>query len=223
MLKAEKMDRYLESIRHKPSGQEVRRVVNEVFNIDLNHISEKNYGNKLSTYENYIMKTLRQSLNIASVSKELDAQIMGMTKNEVMDRYLEFQSYPLTGAEIRILINQIFGVNLDGISGLEHGRLSIYSKGQWIHHNETDLFLVSSSLDDVTIYVNTLEYFKKQTGSSDLPESLKKELIKIGFTKEPNSDIYSYTNVINESVTENFKSLVIGLVIKTIETECSNL
>jgi hypothetical protein len=223
MSKAEKMDRYLESNGYKQTGQVVRKAVNSAFSIDLDTISEKNYGNKLSIYDISVMETLRQSLNGSPESTELDDQIMNMTKVEVMDRYLTFHYHSLTGAETRILINRIFGVNLDGISSIEHGKLSINSKGQWITQSKFDLFILSSSHDDVSLYVNTTDYFKEQTGSSELPDSLKRKLNDLNFTLDVHSGTYTYTNSKDESVSDGFKVQVIDAIIKTIETEYANV
>lgn len=214
--KVEVMDRYLKSVGRKTNGKEVREAVKIVFGVDLNFISEKNYGNKLSVYNVAVMESLRISLNADSNSSECDAQIMAMTKNEVMDRYIEVHEYSLTGAECRILINQIFGVNLDGISGLEHSKVSIFSKGQWILQGDTNLFIVSSSLDDVELYVTTTNYYEESVGSNQLPESLKEKLISIGFTYDADQYRFVYRNPTNESVPDSFKGQVIGNVLVSV-------
>ena len=215
MSKVEVMDKYLES-SSKLKGKEVRAIVKDVFGADLNYISEKNYGSKLSIYDVSIMESLRISLNGDSNSTELDAQIMDMPKNEVMDRFIEVNDSSLTGAQIRVLINQIFGVNLDGISGLEHLSISIYSKGLWILQKDTDLFIVSSSLDDVELYVSSTDYFEETTGSNQLPESLKQNLISIGFSYDAELDQFVYRNSTNESVPDAFKGQVVGSVVGTV-------
>ncbi|MGB2993609.1 MAG: hypothetical protein WBB47_13330, partial [Paenisporosarcina sp.] len=158
----------------------------------------------------------RISLNVDSNSSECDAQIMSMTKNEVMNRYIEVHEYSLTGAECRVLINQIFGVNLDGISGLEHSKVSIYSKGQWILQGDTNLFIVSSSLDDVELYVTTTDYYEESVGSNQLPDSLKQKLIIIGFTYDVDQNRFVYRNPTNESVPDAFKGKVIGTVLESV-------
>jgi hypothetical protein len=215
MPKVEVMDRYLESTG-KLKGKEIREAIKDVFGADLNYISEKNYGSKLSIYHVSVMESLRISLNVDSNSTELDAQIMAMTKNEVMDRFIEVHDFSLTGAQIRVLINQIFGVNLDGISGLEHLRISIYSKGLWILQGDTDLFVVSSSLDDVELYVASTDYFKETSGSNQLPDSLKQKLISIDFSYDADLNQFVYRNPTNESVPDAFKGQVIGSVVGTV-------
>lgn len=213
------MDKYLVSFGDKLEGSEVREAVNEVFNINLNTISEMNYGSKLSIYPVFIMESVRESLNISPDSTELDAQIMNMPKAEIMDRHIQVHGNSLTGAENRVLINEIFGVNLDGISGAEHGQLSINSKGQWIIQNDNDLFVISSSLDDVSLYVNTTDYFKELTGSSEVPDSLRAKLISYGFIYDEVSGQLTYTNPTGESAPDAFKSQTIGAIVTTISTE----
>lgn len=214
--KVEVMDRYLKSVGHKTNGKEIRETVKIVFGIDLNYVSEKNYGNKLSVYNVAVMESLRISLNVDAKSSECDVQIMAMTKNEVMDRYIEVHEYSLTGAECRVLINQIFGVNLDGISGLEHSKVSIYSKGQWILQGDTNLFIISSSLDDVELYVATTNYYEESVGSNQLPDTLKQKLIRIGFTYDADQNRFIYRNPTNESVPDAFKGQVIGNILESV-------
>jgi hypothetical protein len=223
MSQVEVMDRYLGSFGKKVKGKEVRKAVNAVFEIDLNTISEKNYGSKLIAYHVSVMESVRVSLDIAPDSTELDAQIMSMPKAEVMDRYIQVHDYSLTGAENRLLINQIFGVNLTGISGLEYAQLSINSKGQWVIQNDNDLFVISSSLDDVSLYVETTDYFAEQTGSSELPDSLKEKLTSTGFFYDEITGKYTYTNPTGESAPDAFKGQTIGAILTTINTEYPEL
>ena len=216
MPKVEVMDKYIKSFGNKVRGEEIRAAVKEVFGADLNYTSKKNYGSQLSNYNASVMESLRTSLNVDSNSSELDTQIMAMTKNEVMDRYIEVHDYSLTGAHCRVLINQIFGVNLDGISSLEHSKVSIYSKGQWILQGDTDLLIVSSSLDDLELYIATTEYFEVTSGSKQFPESLKQKLLSSGFSYDADLNQYVYRNPTNESVPDAFKGQVLGSVLGTI-------
>jgi len=222
MTKVEIMDSYLETFDHKVKGRELREVVKGVFGADLNYISEKNYGSQTSIYPVSVMESLRISLNVDPDFTELDAQIMAMTKKEVMDRVIEAHDYSLTGEDSRVLINEIFGMNLDGISGLEHVKISIYSKGQWILQGDTDLFIVSSSLDDVELFVATTAYFKETTGTNQLPDSLKQTLISFGFTYTADVDHFIYRNSTNESVSDAFKGQVLGSVVGTIHELIEN-
>ncbi|MGI2327304.1 hypothetical protein [Planococcus sp. YIM B11945] len=219
MPKAQVMDRYLSSFGKKLNGSEVRQAVEEIFEIDLNFISKKNYGSKLAIYPTSIMESLRLSFKEKPASTKQDARIMKLSKNEVMDRYIKQHHYRLTGTESRVLINQIFGVNLDGISTLEHSQLAISSKGQWILKSDTDLFILESSLDDVGVSVYATNYFEKVTGSSKLPESLISKLTNMGFTYNEKTKLLNYKNPTNESVPDAFKGQVLGIIVGTINAE----
>ncbi|TWT04731.1 hypothetical protein [Planomicrobium sp. CPCC 101079] len=222
MPKVQVMDLYLSSFGKKVKGNEVRLAVEEVFTIDLAYISKKNYGSQLAIYPANVMESLRSSFNVQPDSTEQDGRVMDLAKNEVMDRYIKVHNYRLTGAEIRILINQIFGVNLDGISTLEHAQLAISSKGQWIVKSDTDLFVLESSLDDVDVSVYATDYFKEATGSKQLPESLKTKLMDLGFTYSEEANLLYYKNPTNESVPDAFKGQVLGIIVGTISTEYQN-
>lgn len=217
MTKLQVMDIYLDSFGKKIKGPEVRKAVYGVFNIDLDMISKMNYGSKLDSYSKPVMEKLRLSLNISSNSNKLDNKIMDMKKSEVMDRYIKESGYNLTYNELRTLINDVFGVNLTGISGLENGQLSIYSKGVWVIQNDNDLFKISSSLDDVSIYVEGTDYFEKLTGSRKLPDSLIDKLLSFGFTYDEVAGNYFYTNSSGESVPDADKTKTIGAIMQTIQ------
>lgn len=217
MRQVDVMDKYLESFGKKVKGKEVRKAVQGVFNIDLDDVSKNNYGNKLVSYEPVIMETLRDSLGLT------DAQIMELPKAEVMDAYIKAQGYDLTGAERRVLINQIFGVNLDGISGLEGKQLGIYSKGAWVINTPTDLLVISSSHDDVELYVNTTDYWEQVTGTNQVPDSLKQYFVDNGFTYDEATDKYTWVNPTGESAPDAFKSQTIGNLLQTIMQVNANL
>ena len=222
MPKVEAMDRYLESFGKKVKGNEVRLAVKEVFGIDLDIVSKNDYGSKLSIYPENVMVSLRASFKAEANSTEQDARIMGLTKNAVMDRHIKECDYQLSGAKNRDLINQIFGVNLNGISSLERAQLAISSKGQWIVKSDTDLFILESSLDDVDVSVYVTPYFEQVTGSSELPASLVEKLTKMGFTYIEESQVLYYKDPNNQSVPDAFKGQVLGTILGVIHTEYKN-
>lgn len=219
MPKVQVMDLYLASFGKKVKGNEVRRAVEEIFGVDLDVISKENYGSQLVIYPEDVMRSLRASFNEAPESTKQDVRIMTLTKNEVMDRYIREHDNSLTGAESRVLINGVFGVNLAGISTLEHSQLAISSKGQWILKSDTDLFILESSLDDVAVSVYTTSYFEMVTGSNRLPESLKAKLMNLGFTYDEETELLYYRNPTGESVPDAFKGQVLGSILGTIMTE----
>ncbi|ANU15566.1 hypothetical protein B481_0625 [Planococcus halocryophilus Or1] len=217
--KTEVMDYYLVSFGKKLKGNEIRRAVEEVFSIDLNTVSKKDYGSKLTVYSNDIMESLRVSLKEAPTSKLKDEQIMSMTKNEVMDRYIKERDYALSGAASRLLINSIYGVNLQGISNLEYMQIAIHSKGQWIIKSDKDLFMLKSSLDDVDVSISTTSYFKEVTGSDQLPASLKNQFLDMGFTYIEETNLLYYKEPTGKSIPDQFKGQVIGLLAKTVASQ----
>ncbi|MGO1059591.1 hypothetical protein ACTL32_10725 [Planococcus sp. FY231025] len=219
MPKLQVMDLYLASFGKKVKGNEIRRAVKEIFDIDLDVVSKNDYGSKLSIYPKGLMESLRASFNVAPDSTEQDARIMGLTKNAAMDRYIKEHDYSLTGAESRTLINQIFGVNLNGISTLEHMQLGILSKGQWIVKSDTDLFILESSLDDVDVSIYATPYFESLTGSRELPESMVTKLTAMGFTYYEESALLYYKDPEGGSVPDAFKGQVMGVLIGTILAE----
>ncbi|WP_416144181.1 hypothetical protein [Planococcus koreensis] len=222
MPKVDVMDRYLISFGKKVKGNEVRLAVKEIFGIDLDIVSKNDYGSKLAIYPEPVMESLRASFNADPSSTEQDARIMGLTKNAVMDRYIKEYDYTLSGAENRNLINQIFGVNLNGISGLERAQLAISSKGQWIVKSDTDLFILESSLDDVDVSVYVTPYFEQLTGSSELPKSLVEKLTGMGFTYIEESQVLYYKDPNGQSVPDAFKGKVLGTILGVISTEYKN-
>lgn len=216
MKQVDVLDIHLTSLGKNVTGKKIRNAVKDVFKIDLDSISKNNYGSKLTSYDSSIMETLRQTLGGTATSTELDEQIMNMSKAKVMDKYIDFNKNTLTAVQERTVINQIFGVNLEGISGLEYAQLSINSKGQWVIQNDNDLFVVSSSLDDVSVYVGVTDYFTQLTGSNDIPDSLKESLLALGYTYNEETNQLTYTNPSGESVPDAFKGQTMGIVVNAI-------
>ncbi|MFS0689385.1 hypothetical protein AB1K89_09090 [Sporosarcina sp. 179-K 8C2 HS] len=210
MRKVNLMDKYLESFGKKVKGNEVRKAVQAIFDIDLDNVSKHNYGNKLHSYDSAIMETLREAENLT------DSEIMKLPKAKVMDAYITAHDYALTGAEHRIVINQIFGVNLDGISGIEGLQLGINSKGTWISKTPTDMLVISSSLDDVELYVQTTDYWKQVTGTNKVPDSLHQYLLDNDYTYDEATNKYTWVNPTGESAPDSVKSETIANLIETI-------
>ncbi len=209
MAKVEVMDRYLTSFGKKVKGNEVRVAVKEVFDIDLNLISKNNYGSKPDTYPDTIMKAVHASFEDEPITPD---EIMALKKNEVMDRYIKMYDSKLSGQANRTLINDIFGVNLDGISRLEYSQLAIHSKGQWILKSDKDLFILKSSLDDVDVSIYATPYFEQLTGSNVLPASLVTQLTDRGFTYNEDTQVLYYIDPTGKSVPDTFKGGVIGVL-----------
>lgn len=219
MNKAEVMDRYLSSQGKKVKGNEVRKAVELIFNIDLDFISKQGIGTTVSSYDAAVMEILRLDLGLERDDISRDQDIMAMKKNHVMDRYSKMFGYKLSGPEYRVLINQIYGVNLDGIANLEHAQVSIHSKGQWILKSDQDLIILRSSLDDVEVYVAPTDYYTALTGSTELPASLIAKLASMGFTYDEPTNAYYYANPTGESIPDAFKGQTLGTIVGTIANE----
>lgn len=223
LAKVQVMDIYLASQNNSTDGQFIRDGVNDIFNISLDTISENGEGSFLASYELEIMQGVRESLNLSPSDTSLDSTIMAMTKVEVMDRFLDSYGSQITGTDIRRVINEIFGVNLTGISGLEHARLSIYSKGQWVLDSPTNVLIISSSKGDIDLYVGVTDYYIQQLGTDQLPTELQTFLINLGFVYNTTTHQYDYHNSAGTSVSDALKSQVINKLVATIQSDFINL
>ncbi|WP_431802750.1 hypothetical protein [Halobacillus andaensis] len=143
---------------------------------------------------------------------------MNLSKIEVLDLYMKAAGKKINGPSIRTAINGIFGINLDGISGLEDSGVSLFSKDQWISKNERDLFVVETGLTDVDVWVYPTEYFTEHTGLTGLPKELQEALSAIGFAYNKDVEAFYYSNPTGESVTDAFKKQTLGTIIKMIHT-----
>ncbi|MBD7984506.1 hypothetical protein H9649_07935 [Sporosarcina sp. Sa2YVA2] len=219
MKKVDVMDKYLATLGKKVKGNEVRKAVKEIFGIDLHLISKEDIGTTVSAYDPAVMETLRLYLKLDKNDTNRDTDIMNMSKNDVMDSYSKMYEHKLSGKDLRVLINHIYGVNLDGISSLEHARLSINSKGQWIVKSDLDLIILTSSRDDVEVFVAPTDYYVEITGSTYLPDSLIEKLSSMGFTYDKTTNSYYYVNPIGESIPDAFKGQTIGAIVGTLATE----
>ncbi|TVP87678.1 MAG: hypothetical protein EA344_01555 [Alkalicoccus sp.] len=211
------MDKYFQGRGKRLTGQEVRQAVERIYRIDVNYVSKMNYGNSLSTYGMEIMEPVRMSLGLPVYSHEKDKKIMGMSKNELLDRVLKSSGFQMTGWEVRRNINHIYGINLDGISALENSGVGIFSKGQWIIRSSRDLFIIASSPDDVEIYVFTAPFYQKHFGKRDIPETLAQDLEKLEFVHEKEHGHYKWSNPTGESAPDVFKTEAISFVLKEIK------
>ncbi|MFD0696139.1 hypothetical protein ACFQZT_18870 [Paenibacillus sp. GCM10027628] len=217
MSKVEVMDRYLISSQKKLKGSEIRKVINDIYRINLDTISANGEGSLLTTYPLDIMERVRETQNDNPASTELDPQIMAMTKVEVMDRYLHSYGEQITGSQIRNMINGIFGVNLDGIASLDKARLSIFSKGQWISRNDTDIFVLYTGRGDVDLKVCATLYLIEKIGSDQFPSELHDFLTEKGFSYDEEMKAYHYSNPTGQSVSDAFKGQLIGTLITYIK------
>ncbi|HHT7188219.1 TPA: hypothetical protein ACTZ5N_001480 [Bacillus cereus] len=195
MTKVELMDKYLDSHQGIITSSEICDIVMSTFQFDLTTKS-------VQSKEFVMTGTVSSTEHIAKMA---------------IDSGLSRYGKKVTGIEIRKLINQIFGINLDGISSLDGARISLFSKGQWIVRGEQDLFVVHTGLDDVDVKVFPTNYFIEQTGLEELPEDLQQSLTRFGFYYDEKIGCYYYSNPSGEAVSDAFKGQTIGTLLKVIQ------
>jgi hypothetical protein len=217
MSKVEVMDRYLASSDDELTGTEIREVIDNIYRISLDTISANGEGSLLALYPLDIMERVRETQKVDPASTEIDLQIMSMTKVEVMDKFLYSYGKKITGSEIRRIVNGIFGVNLNGIATLDNARLSIFSKGQWIIQNDTDILLVSSGRGDIDVKVSAAPYFIEKTDSDPFPNELHNLLTKLEFSYNEEMKAFNYSNPTGLSISDSFKGDLIGPLVTCIK------
>lgn len=219
MSKVEVMDTYLGQNNKNVKPEEIRLVVQQIYDIDLEAVSELGAGKQTSTYSDDVLQKVKQASN-----EEVTAEnIQDMSKMEVMDLYWKAFEGKMTGDDMRGMINAVFGINLKGISDLEGTGVSLYSKEQWISQYDKDLFVVHTGADDVDVWVYPTQYLKEQAGIENNPRSLELALTKLGFEYSEEVDALYYSNPAGKSVPDNFKGQTLGTIIGVIKEEYSHL
>ncbi|HDR7514583.1 hypothetical protein AB1I92_25695 [Bacillus mobilis] len=199
--KVEVMDKHLDSHQGKITSTEVCNIVMSIFKFDLT--------TKPVLSKEWIMaEAISSTENIAKIA---------------IDSGLAHYGERVAGIEIRQLINQIFGINLDAISSLEGARISLFSKEQWVVRDEQDLFVVHTGLGDVDVKIFTTDYFTEQTGLGALPKSLQQSLTNFGFSCDEKAGCYYYSNPSGEAIPDAFKGQIIGTILKEIHDSYQSL
>ncbi|MGM0876168.1 MAG: hypothetical protein ACQEWV_15705 [Bacillota bacterium] len=211
MTKVDVLDKYIEHSEIKITGLMFREAVFQVFGINLNRISEEGEGAKLFIYPNEIMVGVRKALKIEIQSNETDDKIMSLKKAEVMDLFFDTYNIYIYSDMLRI-VNLIYGINLSGISSLEHSRISLFSKSQWIVHNDTDLFVVYTGTGDIDVKVYPTPQYTKLTGLSELPPELHEALLILGFWYQEETGAFYYRNQNGETVPDSFKGQTLSAI-----------
>ncbi|WP_394219171.1 hypothetical protein [Halobacillus trueperi] len=219
LSKVEAMDLYLESYYKKVKPRDIIEIVNGVYGIDLEAVSDLGVGKQTSTYSDEVLGLVRQALD----EEVSDEDISNMEKVEVMDLYWKAFDGKMSGDEIRKMINAIFGINLAGISGLEGTGVALFSKEQWISHYEDDLFVVHTGADDVDVWVYPTDHFKEQTGLEENPRALEVALTALGFEYSEEKEALYYANPTGKSVPDNFKGQTLGTIIGVIKENYKDL
>ena len=195
LTKLQVMDEYF-SLINKISAETVFDVVQKVFAIDLQ--------------------------KAAVLNSELLESLKNPSPKEAFNHLLSTQDKGISGEEVRSMVNNVFGVNLNGIVSLEGKRISLYSKDQWIVQGENDLFIVSTGKNDLDVKVAISDYFKETTGLKDVPHILIESLEELGFTCQDGSYCY-YATPDQKPVPDAFKGRTLGLLMKIIEENYAEL
>ncbi|TQR18715.1 hypothetical protein FG384_15720 [Psychrobacillus vulpis] len=205
MSKIELMDRYIYSFEEQISSSEICKFVDTVFGINLESV----------------LVLDKKSLQAPS-SNNMDQSTMSPSRT-VIDSYLDLAKHKMTGMEIRKMLNQIFGINLDGISALEKERISLFSKGQWVVQNAKDLFIIHTGIEDVDVTVLPSIYFMEHSGLEGLPSELQNSLSHLGYNHDKKIRGYYFSNPSGMAVTDQFKGQTIGAIIEVIRKSYSDL
>ena len=192
MSKVEMMDQYLESCGKDFGYEEVRHIVQSLFDIDLE--------TKVVVFKEYLAP-----LSLDEQNEDIPVARVAI------DHYINQSKSELTGKETRNIIRNLFGINLDGISSLAGAKISIYSKEQWITQHEHDLFVVDTPLGDAEVRIYPTLYFKEKTGLELVPTELQQALAPLGYRYDPDHNWCYYCTLTGESVGHEFK-------VETIET-----
>ena len=197
MSKIEAMDRYFRSKEVEVTTESISHFISHAFYIDL----DKAYLLDIETAEN----------------------LKEPTPKAAITWYLETQQQDWTGEQIRILLKNLFGINTNGLAFLENKKISLYSKKQWILKQDHDLFIVSTGVKDIDVYILATDYFKQKTGLDGLPENLHEKLNELGFSYNQEKMCYYFCTEDGQSVEDSFKGQVLNSLIEVARTKYDHL
>ncbi|XQY93651.1 hypothetical protein ACNRWW_09725 [Metabacillus sp. HB246100] len=197
------------------TGSLFRKVVLSIFGLDLLAISNDGEGAKLTTYPNEIMELVSEALNLPNHSSETISKIMSIRKAKIMDLCIKQGNFH-TYTDMNDLLKSIYGINLQGISSLEHAKISLFTKNQWLVKSDTDLFVVYTGKGDVDVKVYPTPYFREKFNTEEILFNLKEELTTLGYSYDNLKIEFYYKNQTGESVSNLFKEETIGCLRKSI-------
>ncbi|WP_246073116.1 hypothetical protein [Paenibacillus dokdonensis] len=210
MNKSQIMDAYFKSFRGEITGDVIHKSILHIFEINLDAVSLLLDGEK-------------EALAAAQNTEAGTSPYSGSLARAVMDSRLTVYGGLITGPEIRSMLNQMFGVNLDAISSLEKARISLFSKDQWIVQHEHDLFVVYTGEGDVDVKVYPTSYFVEQTGQNELPAELRHILQSLGYQLDANQKTCYYADPDGQAVPDAFKGQTMGAIMATIRSDYAHL
>lgn len=208
--KFELLDTYLSSLEN-PNGNQVRKAVLAVFDIDLDLMSKNNEG--ILTYSEDVLRVVREELGIDPQTTDLDDKIYNKSKSQIMDIYIHTLNGNVSIGDVQTVVYGVYGVNLAGISTLEHARFSVYSKGGWVVKKDTDIFVVESGIGDIDLYIYPTEYFIAKTGINGVPEDFQEQLKQIGMSYDDEAGRMYYHTPNNQSMSADFKDAMMAIVL----------
>ncbi|MWV46350.1 hypothetical protein GRF59_22355 [Paenibacillus sp. HJL G12] len=214
MNKAQLMDACLHSFQGEVTGEVIHKIVLQIFEIDLDNASLLTEAEK---------EALAAAQDTQTEIGTKASSFSSMLPRHVLDSQLAAHGKLRTGPEIRIMLNQLFGVNLDAISSLEKARISLFSKGQWIVQQDHDLFVVYTGEGDVDVKVYPTAYFLEKTGMAGLPEDLQQALNSLGYHIDEETNGFYYADAEGQAVPDAFKGQTMGAIMATIRSSCSHL
>lgn len=197
MSKIEAMDRYFSAEKVKVTTESITHFIQHAFYIDLDKA--------------YLLDT------------ETEKNLIEPSPKAAITWCIENQPQDWTGEQIRILLKKLFGINTNGISNIENKRISLYSKKQWILKQDNDLFVVSTGVKDVDVYILATDYFKQETGLEGLPEDLHENLNTLGFTYNQEKMCYYYCTGNDQPVEDSFKGQVLNSLIEVVNRRYNHL
>jgi hypothetical protein len=197
------MDCCISSTEEELDGASVCRIILEVFRMDLN---------KAPLLDKAFAKHVADTPSSA-----------GTLSEAAVDAYIKQHGKCASGAEVRAMLNQLFGTNLEGISALHQQRISLYSKSQWIVQNQGDLFIVHTGKDDIDAQIMPTPYFTEKTGLDRLPEALQQALSGLGYSYNEALGAYYFCNPSGEAVPDIFKRQTMGTIHEVIQKHYADL
>lgn len=193
------MDERISAITEKASGETICSIVFDVFGIDYR---------KVPVLHNEIAPLVKENPTASAAAIEL---------------YIDRHGVRANGPEIRGMMNQLFGTNLEGIAALSQTRICLFSKNQWIAKKDKDLFAIHTGHEDVDVKIIPTRYFTEKTGCATLPEPLIQRLCLMGYRYNEDISAYYYRNPEGVSVPDAFKGKTIGSIIEVTKEHFSHL
>jgi hypothetical protein len=200
------MDEHIHSLS-KVGVDDLFQIVQTIFGFNLDNIPI------LPTVSGSASKTLSTTALTSKITNS----------RAIISSHLNQNNEGVTGEDIRRIINQVFGINLDAISSLAGARISLFSKGHWVLQHEKDLFVVHTLPLDIEVIIYPTPYFSQVTGINELPNQLIHSLVRLGFSFNESIGSYHYKNPSGDPVPDSFKGQTIRSILHVIQTKYTHI